>query len=200
LAQKGEHCEDATMVLVAVVDAELGQDAANVCLDGAVGQPELAGDPHVGAAFGHEREHVAFSRRERLEGVVVSTWADQSCDDFGVECSPTGGDATQGVEEVVDVEDPVLEQIAEPAARGKLDRVVCFQVFGEQHDSELGEVFAELSGRSCAIVGVVGRHPDVDDGQVWLIGSDGGQQCDGVGGLGDYGVPGVFELVSRAGR
>jgi hypothetical protein len=46
--------------------------------------------------------------------------------------------ATQRVEEVFDVEDPVLEQVAEVPVGHQLDRVPGLQVLGLQHDAEPG--------------------------------------------------------------
>ena len=58
--------------------------------------------------------------------------ADQRRDDLRVERRAAVGDAARGVEEVVDVEHPVLEQVAEAAAGGdELDDVAGLDVLGE---------------------------------------------------------------------
>ncbi len=97
-------------------------------------------------------------------------------DDFGVEGGTARRDALQGVEEVVDVEHAVLEQVAEGSRADEVDRVRGLDVLGEQQDPQLGIGGTQEHGGARAVVGVVGRHPDVDDGEVGSLVPYGVQQ------------------------
>src|ERR1700760_313278 len=46
--EEGDHGQDATVVIVGLVHIQLGEDAADVFLDGALGDPEAPGNPSVG--------------------------------------------------------------------------------------------------------------------------------------------------------
>ena len=61
----------------------------------------------------HQREYIAFARGQGVHRLLGAVHADQTGHDFGVEGGTAGSDALQGVEEVVEVEDSVLEQVAE---------------------------------------------------------------------------------------
>src|SRR6266542_2484240 len=65
VVEECKHGEDASVVFFVGADAEFGEDARDVCLDGSFGEPEPARDAAVGAALGHEREHLAFPWGER---------------------------------------------------------------------------------------------------------------------------------------
>ena len=111
--RKRQHGEDAAVVLGAAADAELGEDARDVLLDGVRGDDERLGDAAVRAALGHQLEHLALARRERLERVVAAAAAEHPRDDGRVEHRPAGGHAPDGVGEVREVGHAVLEQVAD---------------------------------------------------------------------------------------
>ena len=134
MVEECEYGEHASVVLVVRADAELSEDARDVCLDGAFREPEPAGDASVGAALRNQREHLAFPWSESGQMVGRAEWAEQQRDDLWVECGAALRDAGEGVEELVDVEDPVLEQIAEASRADQLDRVLRFDVLREKHD------------------------------------------------------------------
>ncbi len=123
------------MVFFVSADTEFGEDAGDVCLDGPFGQPEPARDAAVGAALRHEREHLALPWGKRGQLIGRAERAQEQRDDLRVECRAAIRDAAERVEEVVDVEDAVLEQKAEASGADELDRVLCLDVLGEQHDS-----------------------------------------------------------------
>src|SRR5689334_14476204 len=100
--------EDAPVVLRAAREIELAEDVGDVGLDRALAQVQALGYPHVGAALGHQREHLALARGERRESLLR---AQQPADDLGVERRATAGHARQRIEEVVHVEHAVLQQV-----------------------------------------------------------------------------------------
>src|SRR5690349_24185439 len=61
----------------ALRQVELGQDAADVFLDRALGDEDPAGDARVGRALGHEGEHVAFTRRQDIEWITPPASPDE---------------------------------------------------------------------------------------------------------------------------
>ena len=60
------------MLVTRLGQVQLGEDRVHVLLDRALGDPEAARDPAVREAFGHQAEHLALTRRERLERVVAT--------------------------------------------------------------------------------------------------------------------------------
>jgi hypothetical protein len=84
-----------------------------VLLDGSWREEEGGRDAGVGPAFGHEGEHVAFARGERVEGSGVPAGGQQLADHFPVQGATADRDPSYGVGECADIGDPVLEQVAD---------------------------------------------------------------------------------------
>ena len=112
MVEECEYGEHASVVLVVRADAELSEDARDVCLDGAFREPEPAGDASVGAALRNQREHLT----SRSRGVRAARWSvarsglSSERDDLWVDAGAALRDAGEGVEELVDVEDPQLSR------------------------------------------------------------------------------------------
>ena len=60
--QPPQDREHAAVVLVGGGQAELGEDVADMLLDGLVADDQLAGDRRVRASLGHQRQHFALTR------------------------------------------------------------------------------------------------------------------------------------------
>jgi hypothetical protein len=84
-----------------------------VLLDCPLGDDEEAGDGAVGTAFGHQCEHLAFAGGESGERGGARAGAKQLGYDFGIKRGAARGDAAQGADELVNVADPVLQQVAD---------------------------------------------------------------------------------------
>ena len=69
----------------------------------------------VRAALGHQAEHLALARGQVVERVAAPGAGEELRDDLRVDHGAAGGDAVDGVEEVADVGDAVLEQVADAA-------------------------------------------------------------------------------------
>src|SRR6266851_5036702 len=93
--------------------AALAEDA-DVLADGRFGDDELAGDRGVGVPLGDEGEDLALARRQG--GQRVAAPPEQLADDLRVNGGPAEGDAAQRGDELLNVADPVLEQVADAAA------------------------------------------------------------------------------------
>ena len=91
-------------------------------------------------------------------------------DDLGVERRAAAVDTAQRRDEVLDVGDAVLEQVAEPLGiLGQHPRRDAeLDVLGQDHDRDLRVARADRLRRDQALVGVRRRHPDVDDRDVGL--------------------------------
>ena len=90
---------------------QLREDARYVLFDGALGDHELFRDARVGAALGHEPEHLALARGELVDGIVAPASADELGDDGRVESGAALPHAAHRVRELVHVRHTVLEQI-----------------------------------------------------------------------------------------
>jgi len=71
--------------------------------DRTVGYPEGLCYPGVRSPLGHEREHLAFSWRERVEGVCPPSGREQFHDELGVEDSAAFADAREPLDEFIEV-------------------------------------------------------------------------------------------------
>ena len=192
---KREHREHAAMVLGPAADAELGEDARHVLLDRVRGDDQRLGDALVRAPLGHQFEHLALARGERLERVVAAAPAEHVGDDRRVEHRPAGGDAPHGVGEQLEVGHAVLEQVADAlgVVADQVDRVALLRVLAEHEHADVRLRRADLHRRAQPVVGVVGRHLHVDDRDVRLVRGDLAQQVGRIAGLGDDLEAGVAE-------
>src|ERR1700678_3406612 len=109
VTQDGEHAAVASVVPCR--QAKLGENVVDVLLYGAAADHELFGDGGVGAAFGHQREYLTLARGEVADRVPAA--GEQLGDNLGVERAAAPGDPAQRVEELGDIRDPVLEQVAD---------------------------------------------------------------------------------------
>jgi hypothetical protein len=105
---------------------------------------------------------------EPVQGIAVA--GEQLAYDFGVDDRGSGGDAGNGVGELLDVADAFLEQVARSDAvaavvqqflgEGLLD------VLAEDEDRESGLLGLESAGSPQPLVRLTGWHTDVGDDQV----------------------------------
>src|SRR5215213_6686893 len=112
VSEEGEHGEDAAVVVFSVAEIQLLEDGLGVALDGSRAEVELSRDGAVGPAFGDEREHGALAVGEVVEERPAAP-GDEAVDDAWVERGASGGDALDGGDELGDVADAVLEQVAD---------------------------------------------------------------------------------------
>src|SRR2546422_1074271 len=82
---------DATVVVLRFRQLKLGQDVADVLLDGSFGEPELTGDAGVGTPLRHEGENLLLSRRECRERVFRSTYGDEGLHETRVDDRTAAG-------------------------------------------------------------------------------------------------------------
>src|SRR5207237_9521029 len=68
--------QDAAVVLGAGRETELAEDAGDVLLDCALGHDHALGDRLVGAALGHQLEHLLLPRREARERILAAAATD----------------------------------------------------------------------------------------------------------------------------
>ncbi len=164
-------------------------------LDRPAGDDQGGRDPGVGAALGHQGEHLALARGQRGQALGVAAGAEELADHLGVEGGAAGGDPGQRVGELGHVGDPVLEQVADAggAALQQLGRVPGLDVLGEHQHAGPGMPAAELEGGAQALVGVGRRHADVHHGDVGTVLGHGGEQGVAVGHGGAHLVAAVLE-------
>jgi hypothetical protein len=157
------------------------------------GQPR--GDALVRQPFGHQRQHLALTRRERLERIGAPAAAEHPRDDLGVERRAALGDGAHRVDEVAEIGDPVLEEIADAVCvvADELRDEALHEVLGEHEHAHRGQRAPDLDRRAEPVVGQVGRHPHIDDGHVGLVRTNLAQQVGRVPGPRDDLDPRFFE-------
>ena len=177
-AEVSEHRQHAAVVLGRRRQVELGEDRGDVLLDRPLGDDQLRGDGGVGAALGHQPQHLALARGQRLQRVGAAAAAEQQRHDLGIQRRAAVGDAADGVEEGADVRHAVLEQVAD-GGRGlaqQVERRCLVDVGGEDEHRGRRVLAADRVGGAQPLVGVAWRHPHVDDRDVGLVGADLAQQ------------------------
>ena len=119
---------------------QLREDPLGVLLDRPFGDDQLGGDPGVGVALRHEGEHVAFARGEGGDRVAAA--AQELLHDVGVEDAAARRDGLQGGEELVDLGDAILEQVAQRAGSGRRQVVEVgdLDVLAQQQDIGYGKM------------------------------------------------------------
>ena len=107
--QIGQHGENPAMLFVVWRQHQLGENVADVLLHRAVTDHEGVGDVRVGAALGHQREHLPLTHRQLPQRVVTSPSHQQLGDHLPVEHRTARGHPVHRVEELRDRGDPVLQ-------------------------------------------------------------------------------------------
>ena len=150
------------------MEPEFEEDLADVALDGLGREVESGADRLIGAALGDEREYLVLASGEFVEGSLCSPPRHQPGNDRGVYDAFALGDAMQRVEQYGDVGDAFLEELA--GALGSFVEqshgVAGFEVVGEDEHADVGVTAADLLCGDESLVGVSGRHADVDDRDV----------------------------------
>ncbi len=142
---------------------------------------------------------VLASRGEAAEGIVEALGGDELLDEAGIDDGASFDDVADGVEEVVHVGDPALEQVADPVAAGEeFHGVVHLHVGGEDQYAHVGELAADDEGGVETLGGAGGRHADVDDDQIGNLGPHHGEQLVTVAGLADHLVARAFQQAGHA--
>ena len=158
VAQDGE---DAPVVVAGRGQAELREQRVDEVVDGLLGDDEPGGDGRVGVPLGHEAQHLALAGGEAVERVRP---VDQLCDDLRVHHGAAGGDPADRVDELADLADPVLEQVADRAGPvgEQVPGVEPLHVLRQHQHRQAGHGAAGRDGGAEALVGEGGRQPDVE--------------------------------------
>ena len=151
----GEDGQDASAVVCGGGEVEFGEDVVDVLADGFVGDVEALGDGGVGASFGHFGEDFAFAGGELGQGGALVLGGEELGDDGGVHGGAAGGDSVDGFDELADVEEAVLEEVADGAGvvGEELAGVELFDMLGEHEDGQAGELGAGGYGGLESFVG-----------------------------------------------
>ena len=98
-------------------------------LDGPLGHPDATRDTGIGASLGHQRQHLLLASTQHGQWIVTSTCRHQFLDQTGVDDRAAVGNSPQVVNELGDLGDPTLEQVADALSAGqKLRRVLDLDV------------------------------------------------------------------------
>src|SRR5262249_18968166 len=171
-AEVREHREDAAMVVLRPRDLQLHEDALDVLLDSALGDEQALRDRAVAAAFSHEGEDFSLSVTQVVDRIVAgAATADELRDDGRIEDGASVADPLDGVGELGQVGDSVLQQVADPAGviSQQLERVARADVLGQHEHAELRVACAQLPRRPQALVRVGRRHADVHDRDIGAL-------------------------------
>ena len=121
--------------LDAVLQAELGEDAADVGLDRLLADLQVPGDLPVAVTAGDQPEHVAFTRRERPQRIRRGRTAERLGEpgqQLGAEAGGAGGGVADGGDDVLGRGG--LEQVGGRAGVHGADEVLVVGGGGE-HDN-----------------------------------------------------------------
>src|SRR5262249_30780966 len=193
--EEGQYRQHAAVVVGSFIQAQFAEDAADVSLDRLGAQHQNLGDALVRPALGDEREYLAFASAQFIEGSRPAGPPDQPGDDGWVEYAFALGDTHNRVLEHADVRYALFEQVT-PRLRVVLEQargVARLQVLGQDQYADLGMGGADPLGCDQAFVGMGGRHLDVDDRHVGMLGGHDPKELLGVIGLAGNLHAGLFE-------
>jgi hypothetical protein len=173
VSEQRKHREHAAVVVLGVLEPERLEDRLDVAFDRPRAEVELLGDRPVRAAFGDQRQHAELALAEVVEHRAAAS-RNEAADDARIECRSPGGDAFDGVDELGDVADAVLEQVAHAGrvAADELEQVRRLEVLRQDEHRHARMRAAYLRGGEQPVVGLPGRHADVDDRDVGLVRAD----------------------------
>ena len=113
------------------------------------------------------REHLPLAGRQDVERVPRAACGNELLDERGIDDRGALDDPLERVDEVLDVGDTALEQVAAPlAAREQRSRALHLHVRGESDDGGIRKLLADRLGGFEALGRVRGRHANVDDHEV----------------------------------
>lgn len=69
------------MIVFGLLQIELGENAADMLLDRALGDPQLPSDARVGAALGHQRQYLSLAWAEPGQWVISVACSNQFGDE-----------------------------------------------------------------------------------------------------------------------
>ena len=128
--------------------------------------------------------------------------AEEARDDLGIDDRAARRDAPNGVGQVGDAGDAVLEQVADARRilAQEVDRVARLDVLRQDEDRRLGCVGADHARRLEALGRMGRRHADVDDGDVGALQFHEPQELGYVAGLADDLETGAASAAASASR
>ena len=136
---------------------------------------------------------------EHVERIVRPAGRDELLHQRRVDDGAAAAERSQRLQELVDVGDPALEQVAAALPAGQqVHRMLHLDVGRQHQDRDLGKLGPDDPGRVEALGRVVGRHPDVHDHQVGMLLPDRGEELGGVAGLGHHVEAGAIEQAGQA--
>ena len=158
------------MIVRGLRERQLAQDAADMLMDGAFADPELAGDTGVRPAFGHELEDFALAGREVTKGISHSPGGDELLHQPRVDDRTAVGDPLERLKKVTHLGDPALQQVADTAPFGEqAHRSVDLDMRREDEDADLREVGADCLRGIEPLGRMGGRHANVEHDQLWTV-------------------------------
>src|SRR3954468_13961522 len=197
--QEPDRREHTAVIVIALGQRELHHDAVHVSLDRALCDPESSCDPGVRASLGHQREHLALARRQLFERITHFPRRNELLNKQWVNDRSTTAYASNGVEKLVKLGDPALEQIAAPAAAcQQRHRLRHLHVRRQEQDRHLRKFLANQVRRLEALRPMIWRHADVDDGQIRLALANEPDQLRPVACPADDLVPALLEQAREA--
>ena len=124
--------------------------------------------------------------RQPLERVIPAAGADELLYEARVDDRAASRDPVDRVDELGDVGDAALEQVADPLARREqLHRLVDLDVRGEHENSRCRELLADDACRVESLGGVRRWHPNVDDDDLGFVCTNESEERRGIAGLAD---------------
>ena len=152
-----------------------------------------------------ERPSAMSAITSRSRGVSTSSGSsdaagrDELGDENRIHDRAAPHDPLQRLDEVIDVGDPALQQVAATFTAGEqVHRVLDLDVRGQDQDGDVRELGADHAGRVETLGGMVRRHPDVHDGQFRFMLPDQRDELRPVTGLADHDKSGPLEQAGQA--
>src|ERR1700761_2676770 len=164
-AEERQDRADTVVRRIARGEAQFGEDAGDVSLDGPCAQEELLGYPKVGPPLRHVPQPLDLALVQRVHHAQLPVSPEQPPHDRRVDDGLPRRHPLQALHERARVGPVVLQQVADPGAHRfkQLARVARFRVGRQDQDAGIWVQAAYLVRGADALVTERRRHADVED-------------------------------------
>src|SRR4051794_31732517 len=165
-----EYGQDAAVIFGCLGQSQLLEDAGDVFFDGAFGHHHPLRDAGIGAALGHQLQHLALTRRQLRQRIIAAVASHQLTDNRRIQRATTLPHPPHRSGELVDIRHTILQQVADTLTRlrQQLHRIPRLHVLAQHQHPHLRIPLTDPLRRTQPLIRMRRRHPDIHDRHIRL--------------------------------